>query len=208
MPINPAVRHLYGPAWRATRRRILERAGGHFVVPPGKRVARYAGDAKCERCGVPDHRDVARAAGWWLRTDRPCLNCIVHLNGRSRSFGYTCKCLGYWVSPNGQQTNTPASIFPVSIRRVVRIVITVAHLDHVAGHDTDDNLKALCQWCHLHHDQDQHKQTRSTRKDAARPLLAPAAPGSPEAWADQVCNFIERGMSAQAAVEEAICRAK
>lgn len=39
----------------------------------------------------------------------------------------------------------------------------------------DANLRALCQWCHLHHDAGLHiehaRATRQTRKDAARPLL-------------------------------------
>ncbi len=56
-------------------------------------------------------------------------------------------------------------------RRQVLIVLTVAHLNHVAGDDRDENLLALCQWCHLNYDKLHHKETRSARKDAARPLL-------------------------------------
>lgn len=55
--------------------------------------------------------------------------------------------------------------------RVVRIVLTIAHLNHVAGDDRDENLKALCQWCHLHYDRDHHAETRAIRKDRARTLL-------------------------------------
>lgn len=55
-------------------------------------------------------------------------------------------------------------------------MLAVAHLNHVAGDDRDENLKALCQWCHLHWDQIHHKETRSSRKDAARPLLKGATP--------------------------------
>lgn len=54
---------------------------------------------------------------------------------------------------------------------VVRVVLTVAHLDHNPANMEDDNLMALCQWCHLHLDFDHHRETRQTRKDAARPLL-------------------------------------
>jgi hypothetical protein len=55
--------------------------------------------------------------------------------------------------------------------RFVRTVLTIAHLNHVAGDDRDENLKALCQWCHLNYDKLHHKETRSARKDRKRPLL-------------------------------------
>ena len=60
--------------------------------------------------------------------------------------------------------------------RGIRVVLTVAHLNHTPGDDRDENLKALCQWCHLHHDAGHHKETRATRKDATRGLLASAQP--------------------------------
>ena len=34
------------------------------------------------------------------------------------------------------------------VLRIVRIILTVAHLDHVPENCADDNLKALCQRCH------------------------------------------------------------
>ena len=46
------------------------------------------------------------------------------------------------------------------------IVLTVAHLNHTPGDDRDENLKALCQWCHLNHDKQHHHETRAARKDA------------------------------------------
>ena len=54
---------------------------------------------------------------------------------------------------------------------LVRCVLTIAHLNHTPGDDRDENLKALCQWCHLNFDKDHHRESRATRKDAARPLL-------------------------------------
>jgi 5-methylcytosine-specific restriction endonuclease McrA len=60
--------------------------------------------------------------------------------------------------------------------RLTRIVLTIAHLDHTPEHNTDDNLRALCQRCHLAHDAAEHlrnaRDTRRRRRDAARPLLA------------------------------------
>jgi hypothetical protein len=59
--------------------------------------------------------------------------------------------------------------------RVVRIVLTVAHLNHDPRDNREENLKALCQWCHLNYDKLHHAETRAVRKDAARPLLAGVA---------------------------------
>ena len=36
------------------------------------------------------------------------------------------------------------------------VVLTTAHLDHNTANCADDNLKALCQRCHLRHDAKQH----------------------------------------------------
>lgn len=40
--------------------------------------------------------------------------------------------------------------------KVIRIVLTIAHLDHDETNSADENLAALCQRCHLRHDQQQH----------------------------------------------------
>jgi hypothetical protein len=49
-----------------------------------------------------------------------------------------------------------------------RVVLTIAHLDHIPEHCDDDNLKALCQRCHLAYDADHHRTnahaTRQARK--------------------------------------------
>lgn len=39
------------------------------------------------------------------------------------------------------------------------VVLTTAHLDHTPEHCTDENLKAMCQGCHLHYDREHHAQT-------------------------------------------------
>jgi len=39
-----------------------------------------------------------------------------------------------------------------------RVVLTVAHLDHDTTNNTDDNLAALCQRCHLTYDAALHAQ--------------------------------------------------
>lgn len=45
-----------------------------------------------------------------------------------------------------------------------RVVLTVAHLDHDTTNNHDDNLRALCQRCHLFHDLEHHMaNARRTR---------------------------------------------
>lgn len=39
-----------------------------------------------------------------------------------------------------------------------RVVLTVAHLDHQPENNAPENLRVLCQRCHLHHDRAHHRQ--------------------------------------------------
>ena len=99
---------------------------------------------KCEQCRVPNHARVFRAiAGMWRLTE----------------------CGAPWHRNHGGVTTHEPGI-----NREVRIVLTIAHLNHKAGDDRPENLKALCQWCHLNYDRLHHKETRSIRKDALRPI--------------------------------------
>lgn len=146
MPIRPELRKFYsGPTWRETRRSILERAGGRFD-DNGK----YLGGAKCERCKVNDRDLVNRIGGFWWD---PVLIC--------------------WRSPSGDSYDGPD--FDRSRIRTVAIVLTLSHSNHTSGDDRDDNLLALCQWCHLNYDKLHHRETRCKRKDSTRPLLQGAA---------------------------------
>ncbi len=46
----------------------------------------------------------------------------------------------------------------------IKVVLTIAHLDHNTQNNSDDNLKALCQKCHLNYDKDFHKTNRKNKK--------------------------------------------
>ena len=47
-----------------------------------------------------------------------------------------------------------------------KIVLTVAHLNHVENDCRDENLKAMCQRCHLRYDSERHKQnSAATRRN-------------------------------------------
>lgn len=50
-----------------------------------------------------------------------------------------------------------------------KVVLTVAHLDHTPENCSPENLKAMCQRCHLNYDKHHHAQTAyATRKAAAK----------------------------------------
>lgn len=50
--------------------------------------------------------------------------------------------------------------------KVIMIVLTIAHLDHVPENCDLDNLRAWCQKCHLAYDHDHHqKNARETRRN-------------------------------------------
>jgi len=59
------------------------------------------------------------------------------------------------------------------------VVLTIAHRDNALVDHSDANLAAWCQRCHLTHDARQHadnaRETRRSRNDAMRPLLADAS---------------------------------
>lgn len=48
--------------------------------------------------------------------------------------------------------------------KVVKIILTIAHLDHIPEHCDTDNLRALCQKCHNTYDAQHRKETRANNK--------------------------------------------
>jgi hypothetical protein len=52
--------------------------------------------------------------------------------------------------------------------RAVRIVLTVAHLDHVPENCADDNLLSMCQRCHLKYDSYQHSRNAWNTRRAGK----------------------------------------
>jgi hypothetical protein len=46
------------------------------------------------------------------------------------------------------------------------VVLTTAHLNHTPEDCRPENLKAMCQGCHLHYDREHHAQTRARTRAA------------------------------------------
>ncbi len=145
MPIRKDLLPLYKtPEYKAARDRVRRRAGGVFDDR-----GRYLGGARCEQCGVVDRKTALRACGWWTPAS---LEATVHKMGgrftdnRPDQLGGGVGMILPWSDPSGK----PRSIcIPRESCRWVGIVLTCAHLNHTAGDDRDENLKLLCQWCHL-----------------------------------------------------------
>jgi hypothetical protein len=86
----------------------------------------------CEECGVHNYATGARDLdGKWHNTREIC--------SMNSDVGY-----GYFGT------------FGV---RDIKIVLTIAHLDHDITNNDYSNLKALCQKCHLNLDKNQHRQS-------------------------------------------------
>ena len=166
MPIRPELRHFYtGPGWEGARRRILLRAGGEFDL-----LGNYLGGAKCEACGKPDR---TRVETFTNRT----IGLLGH-KGLPVMFWRTAA--SPWRDFEGTEREATIS-FGEKIR-VITVVLAVVHLNHKAGDDRDENLRAFCQWCHLNWDVENHRESRSTRKDRARPLLYEWTGPVPKEW--------------------------
>jgi 5-methylcytosine-specific restriction endonuclease McrA len=48
------------------------------------------------------------------------------------------------------------------------VVLTIAHLNHTPEDNRSENLRAMCQGCHLHYDREHHARTRAETARAAR----------------------------------------
>ena len=154
MPIRREWRHWYrGKEWEAARNGELRRAGGRF-----DEKGKYIGGAKCRQCGKPDRMMV-----WVVSQGLPRRQFWVPEESLWKS--------GWRDSLNGSELSYVAF---TNAPRLIRVKIGVAHLDHNPANRFEYNLRALCQWCHLHYDAPHHKASRAERKDAGRPLLTEA----------------------------------
>lgn len=103
--------------------------------PEISRRIRDAAGNKCEWCGVPNGEMGGRTAqGAWLKA-RPLGDNGLRLE---------------W--PKEGEQSWCGSNEAAQMLRIVRIVLTVAHLDHTPENCDDDNLKSLCQRCHNRYD--------------------------------------------------------
>lgn len=112
-----------------------------------RQIREQAGNA-CERCGVANHAVGARdrRGEWHDETDM-----------------------------EGMNSTTGFSLWPDGYPKVIRIVLTVAHLcdcDKRACRDPS-HLQALCQRCHLNLDRPHHLAVQKVNREQKRLSLQP-----------------------------------
>lgn len=105
---------------------------------------RTAAGNRCEWCGVANYAEGSRdVAGMWWSKER--------IDAASPGL------FQRWFDP--------------AAFKLTRVVLTVAHLDHDTANRSRSNLAALCQRCHLRHDQEQHVAnavaSRQRKREAA-----------------------------------------
>lgn len=105
------------------------------------RIRLRAGN-RCEQCGVENHALGGRLRdGTWLPAEPTEERMLRLVWPKPGEYG--------WCSANGRR----------AYLRIIRIVCTTAHLDHVPEHVSESNLRYLCQRCHLRYDARHHAET-------------------------------------------------
>jgi hypothetical protein len=62
--------------------------------------------------------------------------------------------LDFWMIEKASEVGQP----------IVKVVLTIAHLNHDVNDNRPENLKALCQKCHLNHDRANNIMKRKANK--------------------------------------------
>ena len=97
---------------------------------------------RCENCGIYNY-------AWGWRDDKGVFHQVK--KGPLLDAGYAQPPFELHTEDRG-------------ILKIIRIVLTIAHLDHTPEHNEPENLRAWCQKCHLDYDRDHHIQSRAMNK--------------------------------------------
>lgn len=96
---------------------------------------------KCELCGLENYAIGYRYNNNWHPIEHSCAGDVVAEDARG----------------NGIKT--------------IKIVLTIAHLDHDITNNDYSNLKAMCQKCHLNYDHTHHMKNSRATRDNKKGLL-------------------------------------
>ena len=109
----------------------------------------------CEQCKVPNYAVICR--GRWKGED-------VYQNDDGQIFSATDG--GYLGS------SYVGDIWGEGVKQVVlKVVLTVAHMEHDLSTHEDEDLNALCQTCHLRHDKKLHSENARQTRDKKKGIL-------------------------------------
>ena len=109
-----------------------------------------------------------------VRAEHKCEKCMVR-NGETVTRGelqgthvYMLESGNAYCAETGQYIDQIGVCELSGNVRMVKIVLTVAHLDHTPENVEPENLRAWCQRCHLNYDKHHHAKTAyATRKATA-----------------------------------------
>jgi hypothetical protein len=175
VPIRKDNRHHYqGREWEEARRRILKRAKNkcEFCRKPNSKLVYVTrdGSGRWSTSLVEQYRSV-RLLVKRIFTEHPI---------KTQKASLQFLKLWHWFGPDGKDLEpafppgqgyndqTPESGYVF----LIKVVLTIAHLNHTPGDDREENLNALCQRCHPNYDSEYHRMRRAERKDKERPILA------------------------------------
>jgi 5-methylcytosine-specific restriction endonuclease McrA len=139
MPIKPENRVRYPADWKDISQRVRDEAGQRCEwcrAMNGAMIVRGSDDQ--EGASLPGYRYV----------DAPVFDHTFHAQTGKPIPGAT------WDT------------FDANARGPVRVVLTVAHLDHRPENNCRSNLAALCQKCHLNYDKDHHAANAAATRRA------------------------------------------
>jgi len=102
---------------------------------------------KCEFCNVPNYK-------WIIRGVRNGVEAYQDDDGNIYDANTSERIGDDYVGEVDESGKNP----------LIKIVLTIAHLDHDIANNNPENLKALCQRCHNRHDKDYRKQNRQKNK--------------------------------------------
>ena len=96
-----------------------------------------------------------RAGARYEQSARPHMHHVAHL-GDGRWWDGEARC---WRSDRGRRIAIRTGVALGAVR-ITKVVLVCAPLDHDPGNSAPDNLKALCQRCHILHDAAEHRWQR------------------------------------------------
>lgn len=130
----------YPKNWKEIRKRILERD-----------------NYSCKICGIDNYAGVKwdKKEKQWIRA---CGNILVDEVGEGlRPYAMAKSCVDHWNETEEEG-------------KWIVIVLTIMHLDHDTTNNTDQNLAAACQRCHLAYDQKLHRENSKATRNKKKGL--------------------------------------
>lgn len=97
------------------------------------------------------------------------LKILARANNCCEFCGVPNHIMGYRTNLGGLvKADEDVEYFQNQGKKRIKIVLTIAHLDHVPTSNNPENLRALCQKCHNNYDKEHRKETRRKTEKKGR----------------------------------------